>query len=335
LVFVAHRVEFAPRRYRSIRVNVSVIVPAFNAAKTIGACLDGLFAQTLPRAQYEVIVVDDGSTDATRAIAQTRGAIVVTQDNRGAGAARNTGAQNARGDLLCFIDADSIPDPRWLAELIAPFADATIAGASGEKQTRQTSWIARYVQFEYDFKYDRLARGAMDFVDSSTAAYRRDIFIASGGFDATLGEAEDVELSFRLAARGNKLILARAAIVWHQHPESLGEFLRRKYQYAIWRAVVYARFPRKAARDQRTPTWQKLQLPLAFALIPFAMGALVWNALAWAVFAILVLFGATTLPFAFYCWRRDARAGIIAPFVLLLTAYAGGAGAARGIFRKK
>lgn len=315
---------------------VSVIVPAFNAEKTLGACLAALLAQTAPRDSYEVIVVDDGSTDATRAVAESHGVTVLAQPNRGAAAARNLGAQNARGDILLFIDADSAPDARWIEALVAPFADRSIAGASGEKKTRQTNLWARYVQLEYDFKYDRMdAQGTTDFIDSSTAAYRREIFLSNQGFDPTLREAEDTDLSFRLSERGCAMVLVRDAIVYHTHPESLGAYLRRKYQYAIWRTLIYARYPRKAASDTRTPPSQKLQVALAFALIPLVLGALLWNGLLWGVIALLLLFLATTLRFAARCWRASRWIGLLAPGALLLSAYAGGAGAVVGFFKRR
>jgi cellulose synthase/poly-beta-1,6-N-acetylglucosamine synthase-like glycosyltransferase len=315
---------------------ISIIVPAFNVEKSIGACLEALLTQTLPRDQYEIIVVDDGSTDGTRARAESKNVQVIAQPNRGAGAARNTGAQHARGDLVLFIDADSVPDARWLEKMIAPFADANVAGVSGEKKTRQKNLWARYVQAEYDYKYDRIAAHRhIDFIDSSTAAYRRDVFLANDGFDTTLSEAEDVELSFRLAERGYRMVLTRDAITLHNHPESLGEFLRRKYRYAIWRALVYARFPRKAARDTRTPPSQKFQVALAFLLALSMMVAMFWTNALWIALALIGLFFASTIPFAVYCWRASPLLACVAPITLLLAAYAGGAGAIVGMFKTR
>lgn len=314
---------------------ISVIVPAFNVASTLGACLDALLAQTMARDAYEIIVVDDGSTDATRAIAEARGVRVIAQPNAGAGAARNAGANAARGDIIVFLDADSIPDARWLEAMARPFNDANIAGASGEKKTHQKNLWARFVQLEYDFRYDRMAaHGAIDFVDSSTAAYRREIFLASGGFDTQLKEAEDTDLSFRLAARGCQMTLVRDALVYHTHPTTLGDFLRRKFQYAIGRASVYARMPRKAARDQRTPTWQKIQPVLALGLLVAAGGAIAWQPFAWVALACAALFGVTTVPFTSYCLARDWRVALVAPVTLWLIAYAADAGAFVGLSAK-
>ena len=314
---------------------VSVIVPAYNVERTMGACLDALLQQTAPRDEYEIIGVDDGSTDTTRQVAESRGVKVLTQPNRGAAAARNLGAQDACGDILLFIDADSVPDARWIETMVAPFADASIAGASGEKKTRQTNLVARFIQFEYDFRYDLMfARGSIDFVDSSAAAYRREVFLSNGGFDTTLMDAEDTEFSYRLAERGAKLVLVREAIVYHTHPESLLEFLRRKYRYALWRVAVYARHPRKATSDTRTPQSQKLQIALAFVLVPFFVGAFFFNALWWVVGALLVAFLATTLRFAARCWRSSRAVALIAPAILLLAAYAGGTGVLMGFLRR-
>lgn len=313
---------------------ISVIVPAYNAEKTLSACLEALLSQTAPREMYEIIVVDDGSTDRTRQTAEGYRVRVVAEANRGAAAARNLGAQNARGEIVLFIDADSIPDRNWIQAMSAPFTDTTVAGASGQKKTRQQNIWARLVQLEYDFKYDRMAaHAAIDFVDSSTAAYRREVLLENGGFDSTLMEAEDTELSYRLAERGYRLVLIREAVTYHVHPESLSHYLRRKFQYARWRAVVYKRYPRKAASDQRTPPAQKIQPLIAFALVPTAAAAIIWNPLVWGIGLLALLFLLTTLPFVTYCWRHSAVVALAVPPTLLLSAYASGTGAAVGFLQ--
>ncbi len=310
---------------------ISVVIAAYNEEKTIGRCIDSLLAQTAPRDSFEIVVADDGSQDATARIAAERGVRVVTQPNGGAGAARNLGARQARGDLLFFIDADSTADPHWIEAMAAPFADPEVMGASGVKKTHQTGLWPRYVQVEYDFKYDRIAvHPTIDFVDSSTAGYRREVFLASGGFDQSLAEAEDVDLSFRLAGRGCRLVLAREAITYHTHPESPEHYLQRKSQYARWRAIVYARYPRKAASDQRTPWSQKVQPVLAYAMVPALVASAVWSGMLWVFVVLALLFCATAAPFVAYCRRASSRLALLAPIALWLSALAGGAGAAHG-----
>jgi cellulose synthase/poly-beta-1,6-N-acetylglucosamine synthase-like glycosyltransferase len=313
---------------------ISVVVPAYNNQKTIGPCLDALLAQTAPHDAYEVVVVDDGSADDTAQMAEERGVRVIRQPNRGPGAARNMGAQHAAGDVIVFVDADSVPDKHFVEKLAAPFCDPEIAGASGEKKTLQTNLWARFVQAEYDFKYERIAaHPIIDFVDSSTAAYRRKVFLGNGGFDTMMLEAEDTELSFRLSERGYKMVLVRDAIAYHTHPESLIDFLVRKYRYAVWRAVVYARMPRKMASETRTPQAQKLQVLLAFALLLAALGPVLFTAVAWAAALLLLIFLSTTFSFVRWSWQRDRAVALVAPFVFLLTAYAGGLGLVVGIVK--
>ncbi len=314
----------------------SVVVPAFNAERTLGACLGGLARQTAPREWFEILVVDDGSTDRTRALAAELGARVFSQKNQGAGAARNLGAVNAKGNLVLYIDADCVPDERWIEAMTAPFARADIAGVSGVKKTHQSNLWAQLIQIEFDYRYDRMAKRARtDFIDSATAAYRRGVLLESGGFDSRLMEAEDAELSFRLAERGCNLVLVRDAIVYHHHPESLQGYLQRKYDYARWRAVVYAQHPSKAASDTRTPQSQKLQALLAFALPPALVMGLVHVAFWWIALAIALLFLATTAPFVRRCLKEDPRVACVVPLTHWLAAYASGAGALIGLVRHR
>ena len=131
---------------------ISVVIAAYNEEKTLEFCLDGLVAQTVPGDSYEIIVADDGSTDKTKQVAESRGVRVVTQPNQGPSAARNLGAQQARGDVVLFIDADSIPDSHCVETMATAFADPELAGASGEKKTRQTNLWARLIQIRVRFQ---------------------------------------------------------------------------------------------------------------------------------------------------------------------------------------
>src|SRR5436309_1229156 len=106
----------------------SVVIPARNAAGTIGECVLGVLSQSLPREMYEVLVVDDGSSDPTVAIARRLGVRVVAQPPLGIASARNAGIRAAKGDPIVFLDPDCVPKLDWLAQTIAPFADPKVAG---------------------------------------------------------------------------------------------------------------------------------------------------------------------------------------------------------------
>ena len=138
---------------------VSVIVAARDAEATLGACLASLRALDHP--SYELIVVDNGSTDATRAIAAAHdGVRVLDEPRRGPAAARNTGIEAARGDVVAFTDADCVVDPRWLTKLTAALEDRRDRVAGGRiLATRPANRVERYGERIHDHeaaltKYD-------------------------------------------------------------------------------------------------------------------------------------------------------------------------------------
>ena len=91
----------------------SVIIPVYNGEGTIAECLEALASQDMPRREFEVIVVDDGSTDGTAAIVKQFDVKYIHQENTGPATARNVGVKNAQGKIVVFTDADCVPEPNW------------------------------------------------------------------------------------------------------------------------------------------------------------------------------------------------------------------------------
>ncbi|HEX6511295.1 MAG TPA: glycosyltransferase, partial [Chloroflexota bacterium] len=163
---------------------VSVIIPAHNAEATLADCLDAVMAQQAPGLTLEVLVVDDRSTDGTRSVACRPGVRLLDGSGRGPAAARNLGARSASGSILVFLDADTRPKPGWLNELLTPLVDPEVAAVKGAYDSDQRGLLARFAQLEFEYKYARLERAQrVDFVDTGTAAFRRDAFERIGGFD--------------------------------------------------------------------------------------------------------------------------------------------------------
>jgi glycosyltransferase involved in cell wall biosynthesis len=304
-------------------LRASVIVPVYNGAQTLRACLEALSRQTVGPDAYEVIVVDDGSTDGSAEIAVDHGVMVISQDHAGPASARNRGAQRARGRLLLFTDADCEPLPGWIEQMMTPFTDPDVVGVKGVYCTQQGSLVARFTQAEYEEKYDRLMREAqIDFIDTYAAAYRRDVFLALGGFNPGLLRDQDQELSFRVAKAGHKLVFAPKAVVYHQHPGTVWRYAWRKAQIGRWKVRVHALHPTKAFRDSYTPWTQKTQLMLlplvAVASIMARLGLLSWIAA-----AILSATGLmTTIPLMVKARGQGWQVVTVTPVLTLVRAIA-------------
>lgn len=314
----------------------SVIIPAYNSSGTLSDCLAALEAQTVPRAQFEVIVVDDGSTDDTSKVAALFPVHLILQANRGPAAARNRGARAARGAVLVFTDADCVPSENWLFEMVQPLADPGTVAVKGAYRTRQRSWVARFAQIEFEERYEMLERTIrVDMVDTYAAAYRKDVFLELGGFDEAFPapNGEDLDLSYRLEAAGHRLAFNPRALVFHTHPARLRTYLRLKYSRAYWRVMVYRRYPGKVARDSYTPVLLKLQTVLFAGMLPLAgVLLLTRNApLALTIFAGVML--VLSLSLTRRAWTRDRAVALVTPGLVLLRAGALAFGSIVGVIR--
>jgi len=315
------------------RPSISVVVPAYNAAETLGECLAVLLGQSIPRSEYEVIVVDDGSTDATQEVVKKYGVLLLTQANQGPAAARNLGVSHAQGEILLFTDADCVPSRNWIEAMVAPFVDP-IVGAKGVYRTRQKELVARFVQLEYEDKYDRMRlEPYIDFIDTYSAAYRKTIFQKNSGFDPAFPQAsgEDIDFSWRLSRKGYKMVFAPNAVVYHRHVASVLDYVRRKYYVGYWRVLMYRHHPGKMVSDSHTPQVLKLQVGLAGLLVTTLFGATLLRELLWMSFAIAGIFLTSTLSFGLKAARKDLTVATVAPGLLFLRAIALGVGFAVGL----
>ena len=310
---------------------ISVVVAAYNAAATIGDCVAALSNQSVPRTAYEIIVVDDGSTDGTGEIAERGGAIVLRQANRGTPVARNAGIAAAQGDLVLITDADCAPAPNWIHEMVAPLSDPGISGTKGVYRTHQRSLAARFVQVEYEDRYDHTARHKyVDFVDGYAGAYRRQILVASGGYDPRFRYLEDQELSFRVAEAGHKMVFCPTAAVYHCHVDAWRAYARKKWNIGYWKTCVLSLHPGKAAGDSHTPVSVKVQMLLAAASLVSVGLVFATRALLWLPAAILATFAVSSIPFAVKAWRRDTPVAWVSIPALYLRAWSLGLGLLAG-----
>ena len=265
-------------------------------------------------------MVNDGSTDNTvNAVEHYSGVRVISQPNAGPAAARNRGAAEARGTIILFTDDDCVPMPDWLDAMLEPFQNPEVVGAKGVYRTHQKRLLARFVQIEYEDRY-RLMEGLprIDFIDTYSAAFRRDRFLEMHGYDTSfpLACAEDVELSYRMSTRGWTMKFAPAAIVYHTHPDTLLLYLKKKYKFAFWRVLAVRKNPSKAVKDSHTPQLMKLQLLFAPALLVAVAFDLAVRPAVPASALVLAAFLVSTLPFALRAVAKDPTVGLLSPALL-------------------
>ena len=315
-------------------MKATVVIPAYNSADTIEDTLRALEGRT--QRDFEVIVVDDGSPDETREIVKRHGVKLFTQEHRGPAAARNHGAMEAGGEILVFTDSDCVPAKTWLEEMLKPFTDPEVVGVQGRYRTRQRGLVPRFVQCEIENRYERMREaGTIDFIGSYSAAYRRILFLQGGGFDESflIASGEDPELSFRLSKKGYKMVFNGNAVVYHRHPENLGDYLRKKFYRAYWRVALYRKHADKAVRDSYTPQLLKVQIGLFYAFVISLLLAVITGSTVIPLTALALLF-MSTLPESIKNLTRDASVGLASPFIILLRTAVFAAGLVYGLLRR-
>ncbi len=311
-------------------MTVSVVIPVYNGEKFAMRCLDALAKQTHP--PDEVIVVDDGSTDQNVALVESDTVHVIRQKHQGPAAARNTGIRSARGEMILFTDIDCEAHPSWVMEMEKSLSIPEVVGVKGAYATRQAGIVPRLVQYEFEERYDLMEKSpTIDFIDTYSAGFRSDILRQMGGFDTALQKNEDVELSYRLASAGKKLIFNRKAIVFHHHPEGWFTYFTVKAKKAYWRTIVYRLHPGKAIKDTYTPQLLKFQILLALSSLLMVIPAWRWYVCIWIA---SILWGGlllSTIPFVRRVWQSDPTLAGWGVVFILVRSYAFVIGVISGI----
>jgi glycosyltransferase involved in cell wall biosynthesis len=311
---------------------ISIIIPVYNAGKSIEACLSSLRRQSVPSNSYEIIIVDDGSTDGGVEKPGQRGVRVIRQHNQGPAVARNSGTASAKGDILLFIDADCVAHTNWIEEMLKPFNDPAVVGVVGAYKTHQSGLVPQFIQLEFEERYRKYQqRETVDCAASHSAGFRRKVFLDMGGFSPSLLMNEDVDLSYRISHKGGKIIFNPGAIVYHQHPKTIRKYFITKFWRGYWRAIVYLRYPKKAVSDSYTPQMLKLQVFMVYILL-FSLFMSLFYTRAMIIGGASILFSSLSMgKFCIDASRHSLKAGIISMPLLWTRAIAIALGAASGI----
>lgn len=218
---------------------LSIVMPVYNAERTLAECLTRLFQST--HEGFEVVLVDDGSTDSTRAIASEFPVRVVPSGGRvGPAAARNVGAREAQGDFLFFIDSDVMVRPDTLSRLMARFDQGDVDGLVGVQalDLRYRNLPSRYKNVWMRWTYLRKQQITTENVPcfyTTAAAIRRDVFLRVGGFDPSYGgpSVEDQAFAQKIMRLGVRVRVQPELEVEHVKRYSLRTLLSTDYQRAV------------------------------------------------------------------------------------------------------
>ena len=226
--------------------SVSVVVCSFNGAATIAETLDAVADLDYP--DVEVIVVDDGSTDETAAIAAARGVWLVRQANAGLSAARNAGMRAASGELIAYLDDDAYPDRDWLRYLVRSFLESDHAAVGGPNvPPREDPLVADAVAHAPGGPIHVLVSDTeAEHIPGCNMAFRREALAAIGGFDPQFRAAgDDVDVCWRLQDSGMTIGFSPAAVVFHHRRPSVRAYWRQQRGYGCAEALLERKWPQR------------------------------------------------------------------------------------------
>jgi O-antigen biosynthesis protein len=238
-----------PFRFDPDWPRVSVVVCTYNAERTLPDCFDGLRALEYP--DFEVIVVNDGSTDRTDEITQEYGFRLISTANQGLANARNEGLHAATGEVVAYIDADARPDPHWLSHLATAFLKSSHAGIGGPNiPPPGDGEIAECVANApggpiHVLLSDEIA----EHIPGCNMAFWKSSLLAIGGFDSQFCIAgDDVDICWRLQQQGWTVGFSPGAVVWHNRRDKLRGYFKQQYQYGKAEALLERKWPERYNR---------------------------------------------------------------------------------------
>ncbi len=217
-------------------LSVTLAIPCYNAGEYLQQALDSVYDQTVM--PEEILAIDDGSTDSTAEVIRNNPAVgaIVHEKNLGIGSARNSAFANARGDIIVFLDADGVADPRFIEQLLVCYRDSNVAGVGGKGVEQvQKNWCDRWRKEVLFQHWGECSLADVPFLFGLCSSYRRSVLQESGGFNRFFKvSGEDMDVGFRLHAAGYTLAYSRDAVVYHQRSDDAKSLRKMAYRHCLY-----------------------------------------------------------------------------------------------------
>ena len=243
---------------------ISVVIPAYNESDNIQTCIDSLKAQSLPQKNYEIIVVDNNSTDNTLELIKKLGVICTVEYRKGPAAAKNAGIRLAKGNIIAFIDGDCIATKDWLKNIVSGFEISNVGCIAGSITAMENDNISPLESFlikkGHLSQAQHIENSFLPFAATANAAYRKEVLDRIGLFDEGLLIGEDADLSWRMQLFTNyKVMYIPEAAVFHPYESRPKELFRQKRRHAYGSVMLYKKYRKyqqKEVKDLKQTYWE-------------------------------------------------------------------------------
>lgn len=229
---------------------VSIVVPVYDGAGTLGLLIESLSREAAAGARFEVVAVDDGSSDGSRALLVESARrlpfplLVEGQPNAGCPSARNRGIRASRGEIVAFLDQDCAVEPGWIEAITSGYEDPRLGGVGGRTlPARVTNLVEAYAAARRHLELPALSQGGVEYVIGGNSSFRRGALLEVGGFDERFRTgAEDWDLSIRIRKAGWRIAYRAEAVVRHHHRSDLRGLVRTFYRYGRGYARIQGKY---------------------------------------------------------------------------------------------
>ena len=260
--------------------SVSVVVTTYDSQRTIKKCLDHIMSLKFPQSKIDVTVVDDGSKDETVEIVKGYPVKLIQKEHNGYPSAMNAGIEGSKGEIVVVIDSDVYVSEDYLIRILDELRDPEVGIASGYVGVAPTSnFWAKVVGFEAEDRYDQIKSKYVDFITSTSTAYRRKLFAEVGLFNEKLKRGSDEDLAHRAFKIGWKIVLVKDALCYHDWSSvSFRKYFRNQLLNMVYQVKSLFRHPELLGGKKQHPPTLYIPLVLTFLLILTPMWLLIGSA---------------------------------------------------------